>query len=150
MNCFFLLFFLKKPVALIKTKIVPSQEQNAALGNVGLNNLYDSHSIQWTREYCVANKHDRYTCNCQHITRSMLTRDAFQLWQRYISTTYNSTPPSRGLDNPRVCSQSVSLLRDFLYLSSHNWTSKNLLVKSFKTSHHLYIWNLTQAFEHVS
>jgi len=44
MNCFFLLFFFEKPVALIKTKIVTSHEQNTALGSVRLSNSYDSHS----------------------------------------------------------------------------------------------------------
>jgi hypothetical protein len=34
-------------------------------------------------------------------------------------------------------------------LYSLNWTSKKLLVKSFNTSLHLYIWNLTQALEDV-
>uniref|UniRef100_A0A0A8YZW4 Uncharacterized protein n=1 Tax=Arundo donax TaxID=35708 RepID=A0A0A8YZW4_ARUDO len=49
-----------------------------------------------------------------------------------------------------VCSQSDCLLRQPFVLSTHNWTSKNLLVKSFNTSHHLYVWNLMQALEDVS
>jgi hypothetical protein len=49
--------------------------------------------------------------------------------------------------NPRFSLSGSLLRRTFVF--SHIWTSKSLLVKSFNTSLHLYIWTLTQALEDV-
>jgi len=46
----------------------------------------------------------------------MLTGYAFQLWQRYISTSYNSTPPSQGLHRQPSYALKVKVYcADFLY-----------------------------------